>query len=65
MSPRNKDEEIEYAMKATKTLGADYVTAELTDESNTKEFLIMQKNMMLKLDTMDIFSPLISHGILP
>ncbi len=36
MSPRNKDEEIEYAMKATKALGADYVTAELTDESNTK-----------------------------
>ncbi len=36
MSPRNKDEEIEYAMKATKALGADYVTAELTDETNTK-----------------------------
>ena len=36
MSPRNKDEEIEYAMKATKTLGADYVTAELTDVTNTK-----------------------------
>ena len=36
MSPRNKDEEIEYAMKATNALGADYVTAELTDESNTK-----------------------------
>ena len=36
MSPRNKDEEIEYAMKATKTLGADYLTAELTDVTNTK-----------------------------
>ncbi len=36
MSPRNQDEEIEYAMKATKALGADYVTAELTDEANTK-----------------------------
>ena len=36
MSPRNKDEEIEYAMKATKALDADYVTAELTDETNTK-----------------------------
>ena len=36
MSPRNKDEEIEYAMKATKALGADYVTAELTNETNTK-----------------------------
>ena len=36
MSPRNKDEEIEYAMKATKALSADYVTAELTDETNTK-----------------------------
>ena len=32
----NKDEEIEYAMKATKALGADYVTAELTSEENTK-----------------------------
>ena len=36
MGTRNKDEEIEYAMKATKALGADYVTAELTDETNTK-----------------------------
>ncbi len=36
MSPRNQDQEIEYAMKATKALGADYVTAELTDEANTK-----------------------------
>ena len=36
MSSRNQDEEIEYAMKATKALGADYVTAELTDEANTK-----------------------------
>ena len=36
MSPRNKDEEIQYAMKATQALGADYVTAELTDETNTK-----------------------------
>ena len=36
MNPNNKDEEIEYAMKATKALGADYVTAELTSEENTK-----------------------------
>ena len=36
MGTRNKDEEIEYAMKATKALGADYVTAELTDKTNTK-----------------------------
>ena len=36
MSPGNKDEEIEYAMKATKALGANYVTAELTDVTNTK-----------------------------
>ena len=36
MGTRNKDEEIEYAMKATKALGADYVTTELTDETNTK-----------------------------
>ena len=36
MGTRNKDEEIEYAMKATKAVGADYVTAELTDETNTK-----------------------------
>ena len=36
MGTRNKDEEIEYAMKATKALGADYVTTELTDKTNTK-----------------------------
>ena len=36
MNPNNKDEEIEYAMKATKALGAEYVMSELTSEENTK-----------------------------
>ena len=36
MRPNNSDGEIEYAMKATKALGADYLTAELTTEENTK-----------------------------
>lgn len=35
MSPNNTDDEIEYAMKATKALGAEFVTAELTTEENT------------------------------
>ena len=35
MSPNNTDNEIEYAMKATKALGAEFVTAELTTEDNT------------------------------
>ena len=53
MSPRNKDEEIEYAMKATKALGADYVTAELTDETNTKR--ILEKNQILALPTETVY----------
>jgi len=36
MAPNNSDSEIEYAMKATKALGADYLTAELTTKENTK-----------------------------
>ena len=36
MGPNNSDGEIEYAMKATKALGADYLTAELTTKENTK-----------------------------
>ena len=36
MSPNNSDGEVEYAMKATKALGADYLTAELTTKENTK-----------------------------
>jgi sugar phosphate isomerase/epimerase len=36
MAPNNSDGEIEYAMKATKALGADYLTAELTTKENTK-----------------------------
>ena len=36
MGPNNSDGEIEYAMKATKALGADYLTAELTTKQNTK-----------------------------
>ena len=36
MGPNNSDSEIEYAMKATKALGADYLTAELTTKENTK-----------------------------
>ena len=36
MSPNNSDSEIEYAIKATKALGADYLTAELTSEDNTR-----------------------------
>ena len=36
MSPNNSDDEIEYAMKATKALGAEFLTAELTTEENTK-----------------------------
>ena len=36
MGPNNLDGEIEYAMKATKALGADYLTAELTTKENTK-----------------------------
>jgi sugar phosphate isomerase/epimerase len=36
MKPNNSDGEVEYAMKATKALGADYLTAELTTKENTK-----------------------------
>ena len=36
MGPNNSDGEIEYAMKATKALSADYLTAELTTKENTK-----------------------------
>ena len=36
MRPNNSDGEVEYAMKATKALGADYLTAELTTKENTK-----------------------------
>ena len=36
MRPNNSDGEVEYAMKATKALGADYLTAELTTKQNTK-----------------------------
>jgi len=36
MGPNNSDGEIEYAMKGTKALGADYLTAELTTKENTK-----------------------------
>ena len=36
MSPNNSDGEVEYAMKATKALGADYLTAELTTKEKTK-----------------------------
>jgi sugar phosphate isomerase/epimerase len=36
MKPNNSDGEVEYAMKATKALGADYLTAELTTKENTQ-----------------------------
>ena len=36
MRSNNSDGEVEYAMKATKALGADYLTAELTTKENTK-----------------------------
>jgi len=36
MDPNNSDLEIEYAMKATKALGADFVCVELTTMENTK-----------------------------
>ena len=49
MGTRNKDEEIEYAMKATKALGADYVTTELTDETNTKRISYYAEKYKVKV----------------
>ena len=47
--PRNKDEEIEYAMRSTKALGADFVTTELTDEANTKRISYYAEKYKVKV----------------
>ncbi len=49
MSPNNTDNEIEYAMKATKALGAEFVTAELTTENNTNRISSFAKKHNVKV----------------
>jgi sugar phosphate isomerase/epimerase len=49
MSPNNTDDEIEYAMKATKALGAEFVTAELTTEENTSRISLFAEKHNVKV----------------
>ena len=45
----NTDEEIEYAMRATKSLGADFLTSELMDEENTNRINYFSKKNKVKV----------------